>query len=207
LHQQINLFQPIFRKEKKLFSFAASIKILSVFIVGLILVFTTAQIKLISIEKELSKMKKQNAIQLALLASVSKKLDLKLGRTGGDNRVERLRKELDAGRYLLDMFGKVYTTHRVGFSGYLEGFSRSSIQGMWISTFEMKNGGKSVKISGGTMSPDLIPKFIQGLGVESILMGTQFQLLDMKRKTKEGNWVEFLLSSGDFGDDVFEVFN
>ena len=199
------MFQPIFRKEKKLFSFAASIKILVTFVAGLALVFSTAKINVISIEKELLAIKKQNAIQLAQLVTVSKQLDLESGGTGRESKIEGLRKELDASQYMLDVFAKVYNTHRVGFSDYLEGFSRRSIQGMWISRFEMKNGGESVKIGGGTVTPDLIPKFIQGLSAESQFVGTQFQILDMKRNTKNKTWIEFKLSTGDFGEDVFEA--
>jgi len=165
--------------------------------------FAYSWIKLNAVETELATLKALNATGLEQMATLSKQINKITGAGSGEQHIERLRAELAAGRYLIKMLGEVYSTHRVGFSGYLEGFSRRTLDGLWMTSFEMQNGGNSVRILGGALEPELIPKFIQGLSLEPSLVGTQFHELDISRKTKKTKWVEFMLSSGDFSNDVF----
>ena len=203
VHQQINLFQPIFRKEKKHFSFITSVKVLLVFFVSLAVVYVYSWTKLHAVEIDLAAIKSQNSTQLAQMASITKQLNDTTGADSAEQHVDQLRSELKAGQFLISILGNIYSTHRQGFSGYLEGFSRKTISGMWITAFEMKNGGQSVMINGGTLTAELIPRFIDGLADESTLLGTHFETLEMKRTTAGNNWIEFWLSSGDFSFDLF----
>jgi hypothetical protein len=203
VHQQVNLFQPLFRKERKLFSFVVSVQIAVVFILSLLVVYMLGLRSVDQTKSDLEVTKKQNAIHLGQLSSLTQTIKDRDGGVNVNDRISLLQKELEAERYMLKVLGQRYTEHRQGFSGYLEGFARRSIQGMWITAFEMKNGGQSVQISGGTVSPEIIPDFLNGLSGEASLAGTTFEVLTMDRKAPNGSWIEYTLSSGDFTDSPF----
>jgi hypothetical protein len=205
VHQRVNLFQPIFRKERKLFSFTVCVQMVVMFTLTLIFLYFFGWRNVNTIESDLAVVKKQNDTHLAQLASVTQKIKSLGDSANTADQINQLRDELEAERYMLQVLGNDYSQHRLGFSSYLEGFARRSIQGMWISAFEMKNGGRSVQITGGTLSPEIIPDFLSGLTKEASLQGTSFEVLTMDRKTPNGNWIEFALSSGDFSDSPFET--
>ena len=203
IHQQINLYQPIFRKQRILFSFVVSLQIATIFLLALILLYVVSMRGITSLDKQLQESKTLNQQRLSQLAKVSGELSKRNG-DSTQSRVQQLKQELEAERFLLSVLGEVYASHRKGFSGYLEGFSRRVIDGLWITRFDMLNGGASVKLVGGALKPDAVPRFIENLKQEESLRGTKFQILEMDRASGK-NWLNFSLASEGFSETPFDV--
>ena len=208
MQQQINLFQPIFRKERKILSFAALIQISGIFITALVVLYGLGLWQNSRINKELAGLKKQHDERIAMLERVSRKVSKLSGDVTVDEEVARLEAELAAERYIVSLLSKDKTGkakngksgEAVGFSQYLEIFSRRVVQGMWISQFSVYDGGDHMLIKGGALSADLLPKFLQGLSAEPLLNGMEFRVLQMSRKETNSNWIEFALSSKELPD-------
>jgi hypothetical protein len=61
-----------------------------------------------------------------------------------------------------------------GFSEYLRAFSRQRVEGVWLTGFDLTDGGKNLALAGRASSGDLIPRYIEALNRESVLRGRQF---------------------------------
>lgn len=66
---------------------------------------------------------------------------------------------------------------RTGFAGVLEGFSRQTIDGLWLTRFEL--AGSDIQIEGSALEPSLLPRFIEKLNSEAIFAGRRFAALEM----------------------------
>jgi len=204
LHQQINLYQPLFRKQRKMFSFMFSLQATALFMVALSVIYILNLNSVSHLQQKLLAQKQQNQQRLSQLASLSDEIAKYKGATT-HSRVGQLKQELEAEKFLLSVLGEVYASHSKGFAAYLEGFSRRVIDGLWISRFDMLNGGKQVKLVGGALKPDAIPRFIDNLKEEEALRGTKFQILEIDRADKNKNWVKFSLASDNFSETPFDV--
>jgi len=195
MNQQINLFQPIFRKERKILSFTALIQINVIFVVVLAAIFSLAlwKVKQINLEdSELAKLHQTHIVQLNELTN--KVADWKK-KYYSEDQLGRLQAELAAYNYVAQLFGGEFSSSKTGFSIYFNTFSRQVVKGLWITGFRVSNGGAAIKIMGGALAPEMVPQFISRLSAESQLSGTSFGVLSLDRKEKKRQWVEFILSS------------
>jgi len=204
LHQQINLYQPIFRKQRVMFSLLFSLQAAGLFFIALSAIYLLNLRQVTFLERQLADDTHLNQQKLTQLAALSNEIAKYKG-SAGDSQLIQLRKELDAEKFLLSVLGEAYASHSKGFANYLEGFSRRVIDGLWISRFDMLNGGSEIKLVGGALKPDAVPLFIENLKQEDSLRGTKFQILEIDRSDKTKSWVKFSLASDKFDNLPFDV--
>lgn len=195
MNQQINLFQPIFRKQRKLLSFAALLQTCAIMIVALAALYGFGWWQTGSLSNDLTALKQQHTQRLALLEKVSRESSKHNNTDETAKEIARLEAELAAERYLVSVLGDSEFGKRGGFSIYLESFSRRVVPGMWLKRFTVFENGKHLLIEGGALSAELLPTFIQGLSEESHLSGIEFSVLQMARQEPTRSWIEFILSS------------
>lgn len=195
MNQQINLFQPIFRKERKILSFEALLQ------TGGLIVFTLAVIygyglwNNQGLQGDIRGLKKQHDERISMLERVSREASKYSEDNQTQEEIARLEAELVAERYIVSLLGKDKFGKALGFSEYLEIFSRRVVQGMWISKFSVFEDGKHMLVQGGSLSAELLPTFLQGLSEEPALKGLEFTVLQMARDEPNRAWIEFVLSS------------
>jgi hypothetical protein len=66
-----------------------------------------------------------------------------------------------------------------GFSDVLRGFARQSMQGLWLTGFDVAAGGAELAISGRATDAELVPKYIRRLNAEKVFQGRSFAALKM----------------------------
>lgn len=202
MNQQINLFQPIFRKERKVLSFEALVQISGIVIAGLAALYGYGVWSNNQLANDLSSTKKRHDERITMLERISREA---ASHTDGDDveqEIKRLEAELAAERYIVSILGKDKLGKALGFSEYLEIFSRRVVQGMWIRQFSIVDGGEHMLIKGGALSADLLPLFLQGLSEEPSLAGLEFTVLQMAREEASRSWIEFILSSKELDNPV-----
>lgn len=177
---------------------------MAVLCVALIMIYLMSLRNVAELQHKLESDKQLNQQRLTQLASLSNEI-AKFKGNSGQSRVSQLKQELEAERFLLSVLGDLYASHSKGFATYLEGFSRRVIDGLWITRFDMLNGGSAVKLVGGALKPDAVPRFIENLKQEKAMQGTKFQILEIDRPSNNKNWVEFSLASDKFTGTPFDV--
>lgn len=195
MNQQINLFQPIFRKERKVLSFEALVQICGIMIAALAALYGYGTWSNSGLATEISGLKKQHDERITMLERISRQAANHSSGDEMEKEIQRLEAELAAERYIVSLLGKDKLGKALGFSEYLEIFSRRVVQGMWISKFSVVDGGEHMLIKGGALSADLVPLFLQGLTEEPALAGMEFTVLQLAREDASRAWIEFVLSS------------
>ena len=141
--QQVNLFQPIFRKERKLLSFRVFLQICALSGVMLLMLFGWSMRQTHQLSADLEQIEIQQARYSNQLIEVSARLANMKTDTAPQVALSRLERELVASRKVVYALTRVRNTYSQGVSAYLESFSRQSPKGVWLTGLPYRRAGKA----------------------------------------------------------------
>lgn len=180
MSQQINLFAPAFRKRRITLTASRLVVLCGLALLGMVgfwyYEFQVAN----GLKKELRTAQKLLQAQRAHVERVvSARAERKKDQTL-EGQIQRLETELAVTRTQLDALqgGAVGDTR--GFAEYLLAFSRQSVDGLWLTNFEILASGE-ITIRGRATSPGLVPSYIQRLDREAVLRGRSFAAFNIAR--------------------------
>jgi hypothetical protein len=184
--QQINLFNPLLRKQKKYFSAVTMAQALAMVLVGVMLfsAYINYQLRVVTKqEAELSHSLQSSQKALEKLAAVArdKKRDAQL-----EAEVVRLSQQIASREKVLKTLQSGSLGNTKGFSEHLRALSRQSVHGLWLTGFVIAGAADDTEISGRTLQPELVPVYINRLKQEPALQGKSFDVLEMHQPKPEG---------------------
>lgn len=196
MNQQINLYQPIFRREKKVFSSAAMLQLGTLVLLGLMAIYGNAYRQIQPVSSQLSdlqaqrdRMRAQNEELLARRVKTKSELL--------EQQVARLAVELEERRAVAAALASGAFGDTSGFGDHLEALARQHVQGTWITALSIGKGGASVDIAGNALFPELVPVYIQRLSREPVFSGTSFNVLELARRADDATPVRFRLRTSE----------
>jgi hypothetical protein len=187
MSQQINLFNPIFMKQRKYFSLLAMMQALGLIIAGSLIfyVYAVYQVDQLKLQSE-ENTKRYNAEQLRLARSVTEFSPQQANQLMQDE-VQRLGKQAAEQNELIETLKSGVLGNTTGYSEYMRAFSRQVVQGLWLTGFKVTGDAAQISLRGGVVNPELLPAYIQRLGREHIMQGKTFSTLKMQQsKAEEG---------------------
>lgn len=196
INQQVNLFQPIFRKERKILSFHFLVLGGAAFALAFALLYGWGWQKTQVMKGDVAQLQGQLERQTQQLAELNLRLTQRKPDTGLQQELSHLREEAAARQAVVEALAHIHDAYTRGVSGYLEGFARQTPENLWLTGFRVHDGGKGLVIRGSALKAELVPQFLQQLSREPSLSGTQFGLLQMQREEKRERWVDFTVYTG-----------
>lgn len=203
MSQQINLYNPLLLKQKKIFSARTMAQSLGLIALGLALVYGFARYQVSNLQTETERATKRHEAVLAKLARTSQQFGPRQKSAELEASIKQIEAELLAlsdVQAALKQGGLVSTS---GFSPYLRALARQAVEGVWLTGFTI--AGNEMAISGRTLKPGLVPDYIHRLSDEQVMQGRKFAMLEMRQPeaiaTKDGKssvvprYIEFTLQS------------
>ena len=207
MSQQINLFNPIFLKQKKIFSAVNMVDALAVLLVGSAAFYAYASIETLNLDRQSVETARQYYQAKARLSEAVARYTPKKPDAGLELEVGSLQAQLNARQAALASLSFGQVENSVGYAQYMQAFARQSLSGLWLTGFKVGKGGAEMEIVGRALQPELVPTYIQRLNQERSLHGRAFDTLSMalrdgKLPAEEGRgaaaeyvYTEFRLSS------------
>ena len=201
MSQQINLFNPVFLKQKKIFSSVTMAQALGVLLVGSLALVAYGKLQVDALEKEaravdaqlVQKQARQEMVNAEFAPRVpSAALEAEIAEVEGQLRsLQRVSGVLERGE-LGDM---------AGFSKYYAALARQDMSGLWLTGVSV--AGADIGIRGRAMEGSMVPAYISRLTREPALQGKSFASLDIAQaelkdeggKAVAAPFVEFRLES------------
>jgi len=181
--QQINLYNPRFRKQEKHFSARAMAQALGVVALGLAALCAYAMFQSDKAERTAQQQRQQLAgqrDQLVMLTTqlatrgMSKALEAEVARTEADARTRQATLEaLNAGEL----------GNTAGFSDFFAAFGRQAMNGVWLTGFSIGDAGNQLVVTGRALQADLVPAYLRRLNNEPMMRGRR--VVEMKLAAKE----------------------
>lgn len=193
--QQINLYQPMFRRQEKIFSAVTIAQSLAVLLLGFAVFYAYSIWNVNNLRKEVANHERMQAEALARLETLSATYPLRKKSKLLESRIQVLQQELQAKQALLGILDDTRIGNTQGFSAHFSGLARQRIDGLWLRGVQFSKGGQQVGIFGSTLQPELVPQFIQKLGGENAFRGAEFRTFTMQRVKGDVARVDFTLQS------------
>jgi hypothetical protein len=200
VRQQVNLYQPIFRKQEKKFSATAMMQSIAIISVGIVLLFAWTQWQVSLLKSELTRTDQQ-------LAAVTKRLNDVTQQFGGrttvsttvEQEIARLEQVVGSQQRVRDTLSRGLFSNTKGFSEYLAAFARQARHAPDVSLtgFDIIGAAEQMTLQGRSGSAEAVPRYVQRLSVEKPLAGIEFRMFQIARPDakKAGSYVDFTLTT------------
>jgi len=183
MSQQINLFNPIFLAQKKVFSARTLAIGLSIILAALAVMHTTQHVQLAMLKRQLDESNaqfEQAKRQLAEFTAAGQRAPSKLL----EDEAARLDERLKSQERLLESFASGSLGNTDGFARYMTALSRQALPGVWITAFSI-DGSDGVRLLRGRLQQsDLLPAYLRKLNREDVFRGQAFTELQMHAVTE-----------------------
>ena len=197
LYQQVNLFQPIFRRQRQVFSAAVLLPSIGVFVLALAAIAGYGLVQVRSLEEEAVLLEGRERAQSAQLASLDPASGVSR-RMAIEAELALLNSRLLEQQRLVDVLEQKPLGGIGGFSDVLAALGRQRMRGLWLTRIDINGASGGIELAGRSVSPDLIPAFLLGLGEEPALAGRLFDAFNIER-SPDGD-VAFRVASRSAGD-------
>ncbi len=193
MRQEINLYQPIFRKQKKVFSSKALLQASALVVAGLLLVYGYGVWRLQGLGEELLALQGQRQAASQRLEKLAKQFPQQEKSRVLEAELQRLTRDVRLRRKVEQLLTSGAYGNRKGFSEHLAALARQHIAGLWLTNVEISEVSKGVGLAGSAVDPKLVPKYVQRFSNEPSLAGMRFQHLRVDRPEPESARVQFQL--------------
>lgn len=180
MSQQINLFNPIFLKQKKYFSAVAMAQALGLILAGSLLLAGYAYLQAESVANvAVATSVRLKGAQDQLL-KVSAEYGQKPKSQALEDEIQRAESEVQALKKVFAILAKGEFGNTQGYSEYFRGFARQSLDGLWLTDLLIVGSGNEIGVQGRVLQPELVPAYIGRLKREPIMQGKSFSSLEIQ---------------------------
>jgi hypothetical protein len=179
--QQINLFNPIFLKQKKIFTALPMAEALGLIVAGALLLAWYAG-------RNVAELEQNAAAGKALLADRERRLVNANTQFAPRQKSPALAAELAQAEAELKALHDAESVlqggalgNTAGYAEYFRALSRQNVGGLWLTGVTINGAGNDIGVQGRAMQPTLIPNYIARLTGERVMHGKTFATLDIGR--------------------------
>ncbi len=180
MSQQINLFNPIFLKQKKYFSAVTMAQALGLILLGSALLSAYTNYRVTELAREAD----ATTAQLASAQAQLNKLNAEFGPRQKSALLEQQTKaaerEVAELKQVVDFLTKGEFGNTNGYSEYMRAFSRQIVPDVWLTGFTISGAGSEIALQGRALKAELVPAYISKLRREAVLQGKSFAALEMQ---------------------------
>ncbi len=96
-----------------------------------------------------------------------------------EDQIAQLEQKAKVHERVLQVIGHDSGRPDKAFSDLMRAFARQSMEGLWLTGFNIDNSADALTISGRALQPELVPHYIARLGTEAAFKGKSFATLNM----------------------------
>ncbi|MGH8753616.1 MAG: PilN domain-containing protein [Burkholderiales bacterium] len=210
MSQQINLFSQVFLKKRKIrYSATTMLWVLGLIVAGAVLLYGYLIYQNDALTAQKAETEKKLASEQERLTKFTSQYAPQQASTQLQAEIKKAEAQLKARQEMVETLkhgGAIGSTE--GYSEYMRAFARQSVNGLWLTGFEIIGAGGEMAIVGRTVRPELVPVYVQRLSREPVMKGRQFASLRISLPqqaknvtTSAGNlrYLDFSLQSAEGG--------
>ena len=188
MYQQINLYQPIFRKQRQIFSATTMAQLLGIVGVALLLIYGYGLLQVRGLEGEIAQLEGHETALTTQLARIDP-LQNQHRRTEVEEELKKLNSAIVIQQRLIDVLRERPLGSQSGFSAYLAALGRERTPELWLTQFAINGSTGALELAGRSTRAELVPEYLQRLGREQALTGQRFDALQIEHDTTNGEAV------------------
>ena len=185
MQQQINLYQPIFRRQQLIFSAVAMAQAAAIVAAALLALYGYGLFKVVRLESEAARLEGLEQTLTAQLGGIDPSLAAN-ARAAAEREIATLSATLDDRQQLIEVLRDRPLGGTEGFSGFLAALGRQHRADLWLTRIAVNGGTHALELAGRSVSAEAVPEYLRRLGAESALAGQRFDRLEIERDEAAG---------------------
>ncbi len=181
MSQQINLCNPLFRKQEKYFSALTMLQSLAIILVAALLFYAYLHYQSAGLAQQAQKMAQRQTDTQQQLTKVAATMGARKPSQTLVDSVAQTEQAIHTQQIILDLLSQGELGNQTGFSIYMLALSRQTLNGLWLTGFELIGAGSQIGINGRALQAELVPQFISKLKREPAFTGIKFTALDISQ--------------------------
>jgi Tfp pilus assembly protein PilN len=181
--QQINLFNPAFRRQKKYVSAITIVQVLGVILLaGVALAYYTSH-QVAELDRQAASSSARLSAMQAQLAGLKNSAGVRQKSKALEDALQKAEVELKSLQQVAEVLKKGEFGNAGGYVEYFRAFARRIDSGIWLTGLDIESGGAEIGLQGRALQADLIPAYLSRLKKEPVLQGKSFAVLEMRSET------------------------
>lgn len=196
MRQQVNLYQPIFRRQRKVFSALTMVQIAALVVLGLALLYGFGRWQEAALARDVAALAAQRELAQTQFDRLAAQLAARRDQSAPTRQLQQAEQTLAAKRRLLQWLA-AQGGDRVGegFAKHIEGLARQHRSGLQLVEIAIGDGGRQVRLEGSTTDAAELVRYLRRLGGEPAFAGIEFRAMRIERVDAAAPEVEFLVAS------------
>ena len=201
MSQQINLFNDNVRKPGKAFSVLNMLQGLGAILFCAMLFYAYSEYQGRQQQEQLDEANKSLASEQARLANLTADFSRQRSGLTPEQELKKVAAEATAQREIISALKNGVIGNTRGYSEYMQAFARQTLNGLWLTGFNIAGDATQMSISGAALSPEMVPGYILRLNNEKVMRGKTFASLQMQLPKEDASkpasrpYLEFILQS------------
>lgn len=191
--QQINLYQPVFRKQPVSFSFNMLLILMLLSILTMAGLYGLGEWQSAQLAEQLGASQTQRDKLEESVARIAGQLPKPAVNKLLESELQQLINKRKSGFALLNTLKSRVAANRDGFSGIFEGLARHSFPELWFTHVAITEAGKSLTLKGKSLKPEWVPLLLKNLYQEPAFSGRSFQIVELVRQDEFSPALDFNL--------------
>lgn len=179
MSQQINLFNPVFLRQKKVFTARAMGQALAVLVLGMFLLSFMGQRQLVQLQNQADRQAAQLEDRKQRLATATTQFAPREKNPAVETQALEAEAQLTALRGVEGVLRRGDFGSTQGYAAYFRAFAREDMAGLWLTGVSIAGAGTEIGLRGRALEPSLVPAYIGRLAKEDILRGRNFGSLQI----------------------------
>ncbi len=197
MNQQINLFQPEFRPQTRLFPAGFMLQATAIVLLGITLMYFFAEQRVASVEQELVAVARQESVVLDRLQNIGPLINAVTGETNWSDQLDEGLRMLAERQAVLNLIQGSTLGDTRGFSRHLAALSRQDLDGLWLTHIALSALGDKTRLEGRAIRAELIPLYVQGLASEAPFAEQRFHHFQIDNPVDDANAALFFSMDSD----------
>jgi len=177
--QQINLFNPIFLQQKKIFSTRTMAQALGVLVLGVAGMALYANARVSGLQKEADAGAAQLQQRQARLVAVNAEFPPRQKDPALAAAVLEAERQLGALREVSSVLQGGGLGNTRGYAEYFRALARQHVEGLWLTGLTIAGAGSEIGVRGRALDPESVPGYLTRLTREPVMQGKAFGSLQI----------------------------
>jgi hypothetical protein len=200
MQQEINLYQPLFHTKPIPLAGKTIVRILLLFLAGLVLVYGYEWTALVSANASLSHLNREQADLTERLTTLTRGVHAHRKSPLLEARLRHLRHALLEKETALKLLNTRRYGNLKGFAQELEILSRAIVPGLWFQAIRIRGGGRTLTLEGHALKGSDVPHYLEKLSRTQLSLSIQRLLI--RQGPKGVGYLNFMVSTASRGRPV-----
>ncbi|MCC2959207.1 PilN domain-containing protein [Massilia sp. IC2-278] len=185
MSQQINLFNPIFLQQKKIFSTRTMAQALGVLVLGVVAMGLYGSARVSALQKQADAGAVQLQARQARLLAVNAEFPPRQKDPALVEAVQEAERQLATLREVSGVLQGGELGNTRGYAEYFRALARQHVDGLWLTGLTITGAGTDIGVRGRALDPESVPGFLTRLTREPVMQGKGFGSLQISEGARE----------------------